>query len=355
MRILRRYLFRNIMANAAIVLAVLLSLGMFIEFVDELGNIGKGNYGTLQALIFAALELPHYAFRMLPMAALLGAMLGLGNLATHSELIAIRAGGVSPVSLAGAVGATGTVLGLLALALGGWLAPPLDNYARQFRAEAKYGPQSMVAGKAVWIRDGNTFLQVTRMNQGNGFGGLYLFRLDPGDSLEAIGHADSAQVSPDNSWVLDNYTETTFGDERVSVRSETQATEPNSLPPDMVGLTVVREESLDAVSLFRYIRFRQQSGLNAETYIVAFWQRISASVATIAMCVLALPFAFGSLRSSGTGARVAVGVIIGLAYFLAANGIIDGGALYGINPILTAWLPTIALSVCVVVARSRAR
>lgn len=119
MRILRRYLFRNIMANAAIVLAVLLSLGMFIEFVDELGNIGKGNYGTLQALIFAALELPHYAFRMLPMAALLGAMLGLGNLATHSELIAIRAGGVSPVSLAGAVGATGTVLGLLALALGG--------------------------------------------------------------------------------------------------------------------------------------------------------------------------------------------------------------------------------------------
>jgi lipopolysaccharide export system permease protein len=95
--------------------------------------------------------------------------------------------------------------------------------------------------------------------------------------------------------------------------------------------------------------------LNDETYIVAFWQCISASVATIAMCVLALPFAFGSLRSSGTGARVAVGVIIGLAYFLAANGIIDGGALYGINPILTAWLPTIALSVCVVVALSRAR
>lgn len=355
MRILRRYLFRDIMSMALLVLAVLLSLGMFIEFVDELGDIGTGGYGTLQALIFAALELPNYAFEMLPMAALLGAMLALGNLAAQSELIAIRAGGVSPPRLALAVGSTGLVLGLLTLALGGWLAPPLDEYARQFRAEAKYGPQSVVAGKAVWIRDGNNFLQVTRMSGGNGFSGLYLFRLRPGHALDAIGHADSAQVSDATTWTLDNYTETRFEGERVTVRQEQRATEPNNLPPDMVGLTVVRQESLDARSLYRYVQFRRQSGLSAAQYEIAFWQRFAASAATVVMCVLALPFAFGPLRSSGAGARVAVGVVIGLAYYLSANALTDGGLLYQLNPVLTAWLPTIALSLCVAIALARVR
>ena len=91
-------------------------------------------------------------------------------------------------------------------------------------------------------------------------------------------------MGADRAWSLDNYAETQFGEDRVTVRREARATEPNSLPPDMVGLTVVREESLDAVSLFRYVRFREQSGLNASSYAVAFWQRISASAATASPC-----------------------------------------------------------------------
>jgi lipopolysaccharide export system permease protein len=355
MRILRGYLFRSIMTMSMLVLAALMSLGLFIEFVDELGDIGTGDYGALQALMFASLELPQYAYSMLPMAALLGSMLGLGNLAAHSELIAIRAGGVSPLRLAAAIGGTGLVLGFAALMLGGWLAPPMDEYARQFRAEAKYGTTSSVAGKAVWIRDGNNFLQVTRQSNGTDFAGLYLFRVRPGAGLDAVGHADSAQVGGDDEWILVNYEETRFGDDRVTTSSTERATEPNNLPTDMVGMTVVREESLNAPDLYRYVRYREQSGLDAREYAVAFWQRLASSLATVVMCVLALPFAFGPLRSAGTGARVAVGVVIGLAYFLAANGLADGGLIYNLNPALTAWLPTVALTVCALIALTRVR
>ena len=355
MRILRRYLFRNVMAMALLVLTVLLALGLFIEFVDEISDIGTSDYGPLDALVFAALQLPQYAYNMLPMAALLGALLGLGNLAAHSELIAIRAGGVSSISLTAAVGGTGVILGLATLAIGGWIAPPLDGYARQFRAEAKYGNASGVAGKAVWIRDGDTYLQVTRTNGGTDFGGLYLFRVRPGESLDAVGHADSAQVAASDDWILDNYAETQFTDERVTTREAERTTQPNSLPPDMVGLTVVREESLNALDLYRYVRYRQQSGLNAHEYAVAFWQRLASGAATALMCVLALPFSFGAMRSAGAGARVAVGVLIGLAYFLAASGIANGGLIYDLNPALTAWLPTLALMVCAAIALARIR
>lgn len=355
MRILRRYLFRNIMSMALLVLAVLLALGLFIEFVDEISDIGTSDYGPLDALTFAALQLPHYAYDMLPLAALLGTLLGLGNLAAHSELIAIRAGGVSTLRLVTAVAGTGLVLGLVALVLGGWIAPPLDGYARQFRAQAKYGNAAGIAGKAVWIRDGNTYLQVTRRQGGSDFGGLYLFRVRPGEGVDAIGHADSAQVARGATWMLDNYEETLFTEDRIATRQADQATEPNNLPADMVGLTVVREESLNAPDLYRYVRYREQSGLNAQEYAVAFWQRITTGAATVLMCVLALPFSFGPLRSAGTGARVAVGVVIGLGYFLAANGVADGGLIYNLNPALTAWLPSVGLLVCVMVALTRVR
>jgi lipopolysaccharide export system permease protein len=355
MRILRRYLFRTILVMTILVLSVLLALGLFIEFVDEISDIGTSDYGPLDALVFAALQLPHYAYNMLPLAALLGSLLGLGNLAVHSELIAIRAGGVSPFRLATAIGVTGVVLGLVAMALGGWIAPPLDGYARQFRAEAKYGNASGVAGKAVWIRDGNTYLQVTRTGGAGDFGGLYLFRVRPGEGLDAVGHADSAEVATGDQWVLDNYMETQFGEERITARQAEQATEPNSLPADMVGLTVVREESLNAQELFKYVRYRQQSGLRYHEYAVAFWQRLATGAATVIMCVLALPFSFGPLRSAGTGARVAVGVMIGLAYFLAANGLADGGLIYNLNPALTAWLPALGLLLCTLMALARIR
>ncbi|UCG72932.1 MAG: LPS export ABC transporter permease LptG [Chromatiales bacterium] len=355
MRILRRYLFRNIVSMVLLVLGVLLALGLFIEFVDEIGDIGTSDYGPVDALVFAALQLPHYAYDMLPMAALLGALLGLGNLAAHSELIAIRAGGVSSMTLARAIAGTGLVLGLVALVIGGWIAPPLDGYARQFRAEAKYGNASGVAGKAVWIRDGDTYLQVTRTNGGTDFGGLYLFRVRPGEGLDAIGHADSAQVARSDAWILDNYEETQFTDERVTTRQAQQATEPNSLPADMVGLTVVREESLNAPDLYRYVRYRELSGLNAHEYAVAFWQRLATGAATAVMCVLALPFSFGPLRSAGAGARVALGVLIGLGYFLLNSGVADSALIYDINPALTAWLPTLALMVCAGIALGRIR
>lgn len=355
MRILRRYLFRSIITMTLMVLAVLLALGLFIEFVDEISDIGTSDYGPLEALAFAALQLPHYAYDMLPLAALLGALLGLGNLAAHSELIAIRAGGVSTLRIATAIAGTGLILGLFTLVLGGWIAPPLDGYARQFRAEAKYGNASGIAGKAVWIRDGNTYLQITRTNGNSDFGGLYLFRVRPGEGLAGIGHADSAQVAESDEWILDNYEESLFNGDRIDTRQADQTTEPNSLPADMVGLTVVREASLNAPDLLRYVRYRQQSGLNVHEYAVAFWQRIATGAATVLMCVLALPFSFGPLRSAGMGARVAVGVVIGLAYFLAANGLADGGLVYNLNPALTAWLPSLGLLACVVVALSRVR
>jgi lipopolysaccharide export system permease protein len=73
------------------------------------------------------------------------------------------------------------------------------------------------------------------------------------------------------------------------------------------------------------------------------------------MCVLALPFVFGRMRSSGAGAKMVVGLLVGLVYFLTSRGLADGGQVYELDPLLIAWLPTVALMAATGVAILRSR
>jgi len=355
MRIIRRYLFREILTTTGLVISVLLGLAVFIEFVTQLDDVGTGDYGIPQALLFAVLKLPNLAHIMMPMAVLLGALLGLGRLANHSELVVIRSAGVSQVRLAGAVMATGVVLSLMTLVLGENVGPPLENYARQFRAQAKHAGSGVATGSSAWIRDGSTIMNVSSLSDENQLGGVYLYRMDSSGKLASIGRADSAGVSAANEWELSNLAETSFASDGVKTRHVELSTQPNNLSPDLVGLAVVRPASLTGMALFRYMRYLRINGLDPTRYEVAFWGRIASAIAVTPMAMLALPFVFGRLRTSGAGARMLLGVVIGLAYFLASRGLADGGEVYGLSAVMVAWAPTIALTAITGIALARAK
>jgi lipopolysaccharide export system permease protein len=348
-------MFRAIMSMTGLVLGVLLGLFVFIEFVGELDDVGTGDYNILQALLFAVLKLPNMANIMLPMAVLMGALLGLGSLANHSELVAIRAAGVSTRRLAGAVMATGLVLTLVALVLGEYVGPPLDRYARQMRTAAKHSQTGVSTGQSVWVRDGNTILNISQLTDDFRFGGVFVFKMSPDGDLASIGRADSAGVNDENEWVLNNFAESIFVKDGVVTRRSRRSLQKNNLSADLVGLAVVRPSSLSGLNLYRYIRYLERNGLDAQRYAVAFWNRIASAVAVTPMCILALPFVFGRMRSAGTGARMVVGLIIGLAYFLGSRSLADGGLVFDLNPALVAWLPTIALVGVTALAVQRVR
>lgn len=355
MKVIRRYLFRSIIGTIALVMGVLLGIAAFVEFVTQIDDIGIGRYGIFQVIIYTLLKLPRLANEMLPMAVLLGALLGLGGLANHGELVILRASGVSVFRLARSVMWTGMVLSVGALILGEFVGPPLDNYARQYRAEAKHADDAVTTGQNAWIRDGDTFLNVSRLSDDFRLGGVYLYRLNQDGTLAAIGRADSAGIDDANQWVLSNFEETSFIDSGVRTRKVRRLTQPNNLSADLIGLTVVRPDSLTGTELLRYVRYLKRNELDTRRYEVAFWGRIAAAAAVTPMCVLALPLVFGRMRSSGSGARMVVGLMVGLAYFLASRGLADGGQVYELDPVVVAWLPTVALTAATWVALWRTR
>ncbi|MEO8444341.1 MAG: LPS export ABC transporter permease LptG [Gammaproteobacteria bacterium] len=355
MRILRRYLFLTILGTTGLVLAVLLSLGGFIQFIGQLDDIGVGDYGVLNALGWVLLKLPGIAGQMLPIATLLGALLGLGTLASRSELTVLRAAGVSPRGLARSVLTTGVVLALTALALTVWLAPPLERYARQQRELAKYGQAGVSTGNSAWIRDKSTILNVTPPSEQHPGGEVYVFRFDADGALDAMGRAESVLAGPDRRWLLRNYAESRFLGTSVRTSAQAEAVGLEGVNPDLLGLTVVREETMTGAALWRYVQYLKRSGLEARSYEVSFWNRIASVFAVPLMCVLAVPFVLGPLRSGGAGSRLLAGLGIGLGWFLLSRTLSDGGAVWNLDAITVAWIPTglLALATGLILARTR--
>ena len=88
--VLDRYVLRSVLVGVGMVVFVLLSLGGLFLLIGQQDDIGIGRYTALAALQFVVLNLPQQAWELLPISALIGALIGLGNLARGSELIVMQ-------------------------------------------------------------------------------------------------------------------------------------------------------------------------------------------------------------------------------------------------------------------------
>ena len=354
MNLMTTYMMRTILASTAIVMLVLLALAGLFEFIGQLDSV-QGDYGIPEALLFALLRLPQLSFEMLPIAALIGALLGLGSLANNSELVVMRTAGISVGRLAGMVAVSGFVLVVVTALVGEFIGPPLDYFARTMRDEARYEQEDRDLGNAAWVKDGEVILHLERINTEFEFGSLYLFRFDDDNGLRSIARAENAGIDDADKWILENFRETRFSEDSVQVVESSLAVESFDLDAEMLGITLVKPISLSGRGLISYIGYLRRNELDAGRYEMELWSRIARTSTVIVMPVLALAFVFGSLRSAGSGGRLMIGVLIGLAYFLASEMTANSGEVFNLNPAIVTWLPSVALLFVTGFALSRVR
>lgn len=351
--ILRLYIMRTILASTAMVLVVLLALAGLFDFIAELDDT-QGNYQTPQAILYSILRLPNLAFQMLPIGALIGSLLGLGALAGNSEIIVMRSAGLSVRALTGMVAFSGAVLLILTALLGEFIGPPLDFYARAMRAEALYEKGDERLGNATWVKDGQVYLHLERVNPEFDFGSLYLYKFD-GDRLEAIAVAENSGIDENDNWILENLRETQFLRDGVQVLESSRTIESFEVNAQLLGSSIAKPLSLSARELLGYIDYLKRNNLDALKYETEFWYRVSRTTGVLIMPMLALAFVFGSLRTGGAGGRLMLGVVIGLAYYLASETLANSGEVFDLNPVIVAWLPTVVLGLLTAFALSRVR
>jgi len=349
-----RYIVRAILSGTGLFMSVLLAIAVLVTFIGEQGDVGQGHYTAASAFWFALMNLPQQAWELLPIGALIGSLLGLGQLARGSELIVLRSSGVSVARIAGAALLAGIVLIAIEVLVGELLAPPLEQAAKQEKAFERFSDVSFGAGGA-WVRDGNLILDAERLSGGAQIGGLLVFRLSPDHRLLSIGRAPSARAGADGRWILRDYRESRFTPERVRSSAERARTLSSHITADFLGLAAAQPQDLAASALWTVIGYDRANALDPSAYVFAFWSRIARTIAIVFAVLLAIPFVLGLLRSSGAGSRMAVGLLIGIALFLLQRLIESGTVVFKLDPVLLAWLPTSILAAVSLVLLARAR
>jgi lipopolysaccharide export system permease protein len=353
--VLDRYIVRAILSAVLMVMVVLLVLGALMGFIDQQDDVGTGHYTALGAFWYTLLNLPQLAYELLPITALLGALLGLGALARGSELTVIRATGISIARLASMALLAGLLLVLFEVLLGEFLASPLQQAARELKAFSKLSNVSFGGGGGAWVRDGDLILNVAGQSSERQFGSMQLFELSPQHRLLALGHAARAIAGAHGSWLLSDYTESRFADESVTTRPPAQRLLASNVSAGFLGLAVEDPKQLPGRALWRLISYSRSNALDAREYLFAFWSRIARTVAVVFAVLLAIPFVLGPLRSAGTGARMLLGMLLGISFFLLQRLIESGTVVFNLNPVLLAWSPTVLLAFVTSMLLLRAR
>ncbi len=355
MNILDRYLYRTVLVYTAMAMGVLLTLGALFLFISQQSDIGVGSYSAADAFIFTLLNLPQSAFELLPIGAMIGALMGLGNLASGSELVVTRASGVSVWRIAWPVGLAGLTLSLLMYGVGEYAAPPMAQFAKREKTTNKLADVSFAGSSSAWVKDGSLILRVQTGEVDRAFGGVSLFQLDGPTKLRSIQRAERISVADPGRWSLHNVATTRFEGDHVQSELVSGIMMQSSVNPEFLGLAATDPQMLTLRGLASYIDHLRRNSLETAPYEIGYWSRIARLFAVIVVTLLALPFVFGPLRTTGAGTRTVIGVLLGVVFFLITRTIENGGQLFGLNPALVGWLPTAAIGLCTLVAISRTR
>jgi lipopolysaccharide export system permease protein len=268
----------------------------------------------------------------------------------------IRASGVSVKRVALWAAAGGLILMLIAVALGEYVAPPLQKFARQQKAFSKFADVSFASSGSAWVKDGDMMISVEEQTGANLFGGVFVFRFADPQTLASVAQAARATVAEDGrQWQLEGYRETRFEGEHVEATKTARSMLTTRADPGFLGLAVSEPRQLPSLDLLRLMSHLRANGLETRAYEFAFWSRIARVCAIVFAAILAVPFAFGPLRTSGAGARLVIGVLIGIAFFLVQRTLESGAIVFDIEPVVLAWIPTTALALMTVMLVARTR
>ena len=351
--ILDRYIARAIVGGTLMSLFVFGALFKFISFVSELQQVGMNNYGALQALIYVLLNLPLLLYQVFPSAMLLGGLLSLGALASTSELVVIRAAGISISRITVAVLKAGFLLVVIVVLLGEFVAPVSISEAKTMRAEALEGRVLTRDRTGLWSKYGDNFVYIGTVLPDIRLNDVTIYELDEEHKLKKTTFAKRAHYDEENNlWHLSKVTSSEISKDGIKSTRKAEESWPAIVSTELFNVLNLEPEDMSATELWQYSNYLDENELESDAFWLAFWIKVFTPLTSVGMLMIAVPLVLTSnARAGGTGQRILIGVMIGVAFYVLNRVINQMGIIYGITPIVSAGLPSlmvIAISVVLI-------
>lgn len=354
MKQLSSYVSRSVLGAMLLMLVLLLGLELVFSFLGEIEDL-KGKYTALEALIYIGLTAPGRAYDLLPIAALVGGIVGLGLMASASELTVMRAAGVSIGRIVWWVMRPALLLVIAGLLLGQYVVPKTEQMAETRRGLVMGGNRAAGWLNSYWHREGDEVVRIGRVVPGGTLHDVVFFRFSASGQLQETMRAQSARFTG-NGWQLLELQETSlFPDGSARMADSEAHFWPSNLTPEFLRLVTLKPEMLALSNLYRYAHYMKEQGLDSAAYFLEFWKKALAPFATLSLVLIACSFIFGPLRSVTMGLRILSGVLAGLLFRYAQDFFGYISLVYDFSPLLAAGLPIVASLLIGGIAISRVR
>ena len=366
LKVLGRYVRRN--ALLAIIGAVvgLWALQLIFSYLSELDSLDD-SYTMSEAIKYIFYRSPYFLEQFIPTGALLGAVVGLGLLANKSELVVMRAAGVSIYRIVGWVLQPALIFVLLALALNQFVLPHSNQLAKEINDEDSRSLVTSVRG--YWTvqprfenaQDGSTkpagsdILYIDYADVQGNIGEVKRWHLDNDGNLQTAIHAkdgqyvgrqalDSSSGTPSGQyryeWQLNDMTTLSINQGFESSQA-VFASDTLSLPfaPESVYLLTRKAEDLSLTQLYEHRQFMRGQGNRSLEHELAFWQKLLSPLSILSLVIVACSFVFGSLRTHSLGLRIVVALLFGLLFSYVQDLVGFISLATGFSPLLMVLLP----------------
>lgn len=335
------YIMRTVFSSVLGVAAVLSALYIIFTFIAEMGDMGHGSYGAWQALEYVLLGLPANLYLIMPVAGLLGSLVGLGLLASHSELLIMRAAGLSIRRIGFGVLAAGFILAFLTFILGAFIGPWLEKEADFLKQSSEQGQSFLWSSQSLWLKDGDSFVHVGKIGPEGELEQIVKYHVDQNKITQIIS-APSAHYEK-NHWVLDNAVTVVLGGKEVKAYPNPVLVWPSLASPTLLSVVASNSQNLTLLGLLHFVSYQVQNGLDPSNYQLKLWRLIFQPLSLIILMLMALPFVFGPLRSKVLGLQLALGLALGLAFFFIDRFFGAFSQVYHLSPLLGASLPCVLM------------
>ena len=294
-------------------IGLLLMLQVLFTYLGELGSL-KPHYGAGDALRHVLWDAPAQLLKLLPIGALIGAVVGLGSLASNSELVVMRSVGVSIWRIVGWVLRPALLLIVLSFSLSEWVIPHSSEKAKAAKRQNYVAELGEVRG--YWTREGQRFIYVDYANADGKLDDLQVLDFDQDYRLVSTLKAAEGQFKDEKNWQLNAVEQIDiFKDGRAQRTVQQHAELPLALQPKYVHIITVDPEDLAFSQLLSYMGYMHEYSQIPKKYELAFWKKVASPLGLIALVVVACSFVFGPLRQQSMGLRVVIALFVGLGFY----------------------------------------
>lgn len=340
---LDRYLARNVALMMLLASAGLISLFVIFTFLDQMQDI-QNDYTFTMVLSYLGYSIPRMFYETLPYAALIGCLTGLGLLASNSELIVMRAAGISTWQISRAALIPALVLVAIGLLVGELILPDFERTARVVREQAMEDDITPQGG--FWYRENDAYMHFAAVSHEGDLKNINQYFVDESGALTRTTWAQSASYTASGnsgSWQLKNVISTYPTAAKSVERFKTLDWDTGLTPQILKTEILVEPDKMSVMELRRKIDYMQDQGLNTGRFELGFWTKAFQPIATLSLVLVAISFIFGPLRETTMGMRVVSGLVVGILFKFVQGLLSPASLVFGFPPLLATLIP---ISIC---------